>query len=67
MLMTDGCTTLVVDCDTADNAEMLEVMIDELNLSPAEVFQLFTNEFGLQLFSEEHTVSMLEELGFEEK
>ena len=67
MSMTDGSMTVNVTWDTEENYEILADLIEERNLSPFEVLDLFANEFGLQLFSEEHTASMLEELGFEKR
>ena len=67
MCMTDGSMTVNVNWDTEENYEILADLIEERNLSPFEVLDLFTTEFGLQLLSEEHTKSMLEELGFEER
>lgn len=67
MSMTDGYFTVDVTWDTEKNYEILADLIEERNLSPFEVLDLFANEFGLQLFSEEHTKSMLEELCFEER
>ncbi len=67
MCMTDGSMTVNVTWDTEENYEILADLIEERNLSPFEVLDLFTTEFGLQLLSEEHTASMLEELGFEKR
>ena len=67
MRMTDGSMTVDVTWDTEENYRILADLIEERNLSPLEVLDLFANEFGLQLFSEEHTESMLEELGFEKR
>jgi hypothetical protein len=67
MRMTDGSLLVIVGGYTSDNYEILSDIVEERNLSPFEVLDLFANEFGLQLFSEEHTASMLEELGFEEE
>jgi hypothetical protein len=66
MRMTDGSMTVNVTWDTEENYGVLADLVEERHLSPFEVLDLFINEFGLQLLSEERTASMLEELGFEE-
>jgi hypothetical protein len=65
--MTDGFTPVEISWDTEQNYTVMEDAIEALHLSPFEVLQLFSNEYGLQLFSEEHTASMLQELGFYEE
>lgn len=65
MKMTDGCSTVEISWDTEENYAVLANIVEEHSLFPLEVLNLFTTEFGLQLLSEEHTESMLEELGFE--
>ena len=67
MRMTDGSRTVEVSWDTSDNYGILAEIVEDYNLSSAEILDLFANEFGLQLFSEEHFESMLEELGFEKR
>jgi hypothetical protein len=67
MYMTDGFTTEEISWDTEKNYIVLEDLIERLEPSPVEVLQLFANEYGLQLFSEEHTASLLQDFGFEEE
>ena len=67
MTMTDGIVSVEVNCDTEQNYLVIEDIIERLNLSAFEVLQLFSNEYGLQLFSKDHTESMLQELGFDEE
>jgi hypothetical protein len=65
--MTDGIISVEVNCDTGHNYIIIEDTIERLNLSALEVLQLFSNEYGLQLFSQDHTESMLQELGLDEE
>jgi hypothetical protein len=52
-----------VSNDQYENYSILEHAIQENNLDGTEVLQLFANYFGLQLFSYDATVSMLQEIG----
>lgn len=67
MTMTDGRITVEVNCDTGHNYDIFADVLDHTDLSAYEILNLFADEFGLQIFSKEHTASMLEELGFEEE